>query len=154
MMTGNIPKPCVCASVRRTARRLARTYDSALAGSGINVTQFAVMRAVERHENEPLSRVADDLAMERTSLYRALALLERNNWIKLKSGRDNRSRCASISGLGRKALDRAQPDWAHTQSAIVEKFGRDRWAHLVTEMQQLSQCAADLERGMAKREVK
>jgi hypothetical protein len=28
----------------------------------MNVTQFAVMRAVERHENEPLSRVADDLA--------------------------------------------------------------------------------------------
>ena len=120
----------------------------------MNVTQFAVMRAVERHENEPLSRVADDLVMERTSLYRALALLERNNWIKLKSGRDNRSRRASISGLGRKALDRSQTDWAHTQSAIVEKFGRDRWAHFVAEMQRLSQCAADLERGRAKREAK
>ena len=57
--------------------------QGALAASGMNVTQFAVMRAVERHENEPLSRVADDLAMERTSPYRALAL-ERNNWIKLK----------------------------------------------------------------------
>ena len=68
MMTGNIPKPCACAIVRRTARLLARTYDGALAGSGMNVTQFAVMRAVERHGNEPLSRVADDLAMERTSL--------------------------------------------------------------------------------------
>jgi DNA-binding MarR family transcriptional regulator len=120
----------------------------------MNVTQFAVMRAVERHENEPLSRVADDLAMERTSLYRALALLERNNWIKLKSGRDNRSRCASISGLGRKALDRAQPDWARTQSAIVERFGRDRWAHFVAEMQRLSRYAAELEPGMAKREAK
>jgi DNA-binding MarR family transcriptional regulator len=120
----------------------------------MNVTQFAVMRAVERHENEPLSRVADDLVMERTSLYRALAVLERNNWIKLKSGRDNRSRCASISGLGWKALDRAQPDWARTQLAIVEKFGRDRWAHLVAEMQRLSQYAAELEPGMAKREAK
>ena len=87
-------------------------------------------------------------------LDRALALLERNNWIKLKSGRDNRSRCASISGLGRKALDRAQPDWARTQLAIVEKFGRDRWAHFVAEMQRLSQYAAELEPGMAKREAK
>ena len=153
-MLRNIPKTCACTSVRRTARILARTYDSALAGSAMNVTQFAVMRAVERHENEPLSRVADDLVMERTSLYRALALLERNNWIKLKSGRDNRSRCASISGLGRKALDRAQPDWARTQLAIVEKFGRDRWAHFVAEMQRLSQYAAELEPGMAKREAK
>src|ERR1700723_2444149 len=137
MMTGNIPKPCACAIVRRTARLLARTYDGALAGSGMNVTQFAVMRAVERHENEPLSRVADDLVMERTSLYRALALLERNKWINLKSGRDNRSRCASISSLGRRALDRAQPDWAHTQSAIVEKFGRDRWAAPVPKIKTL-----------------
>jgi DNA-binding MarR family transcriptional regulator len=56
------------AILHRTARLLARTYDRALAGSGMNVTQFAVMRAVARHENDPLSRVADDLAMERTSL--------------------------------------------------------------------------------------
>jgi len=40
----------------------------------MNVTQFAVMRAVARHENDPLSRVADDLAMERTSLARHAAL--------------------------------------------------------------------------------
>jgi DNA-binding MarR family transcriptional regulator len=120
----------------------------------MNVTQFAVMRAVERHENEPLSRVADDLVMERTSLYRAVALLERNNWIKLKSGRDNRSRCASITRLGRKVLERAHPGWAHTQSAVVEKFGRDRWTQFVALMQRLSQCAADLEPGMARREAK
>ena len=122
-MTGNIPKPCVCASVRRTARRLARTYDSALAGSGMNVTQFAVMRAVERHENEPLSRVADDLAMERTSLYRALALLERNNWIKLKSGRDNRSRCASISGPGGRPLTGLNPTGRTLSRQLLRSLG-------------------------------
>jgi DNA-binding MarR family transcriptional regulator len=117
----------------------------------MNVTQLAVMRAVERHENEPLSRVADDLVMERTSLYRALALLERYKWIRLSSGRDKRSRRASITEAGRKALERAHPDWAHIQSAIVGNFGRDRWGHFVAEMQRLLRCAAELDPGTGKR---
>ena len=77
MMTGNVRKPC--GAVREpfvgAARRLARTYDGALAGSGMNVTQFAVMRALERYMRmNPLSRVADDLAMERTSLVSGLGV--------------------------------------------------------------------------------
>jgi hypothetical protein len=49
-MTSNATaNPCACASVRRAARILARTFDTALMGSGLNITQLAVMRAVQRH---------------------------------------------------------------------------------------------------------
>jgi DNA-binding MarR family transcriptional regulator len=130
--------------VRRTARVLARTYDSALTGSGLNITQFAVLRAVQRHPGEPLARVAEDLAMDRTSLYRALGALERQRWVVLHGGPDGRTRTAAVSAAGAAALSRAEQGWSATQRALVERFGHARWQSLVAELQRLSDCAREL----------
>ena len=88
--------PCACTTVKKLSRVLGRVYDSALAPSGINVTQFAVMRGIARHDGEPLVRVAEKLQMDRTSLYRAIAPLERDGWIEVAAGVDARSRSARL----------------------------------------------------------
>jgi DNA-binding MarR family transcriptional regulator len=126
------------------ARVLARAYDSALSGSELNITQLAVMRAVLRHPNEPLSRVAGDLELDRTSLYRALALLRKNHWIALDPGSDERSRRASVTAEGRKVLARADLSWAAAQTVIVERFGAARWPSFVAELGRLAECAAKI----------
>jgi DNA-binding MarR family transcriptional regulator len=136
-----IPRPCACTSVRKTSRILARTYDAALTDSGMNITQFAVMRALLRHEDEPLSRVAEDLDMDRTSLYRALDALEKQKWVKLSDGADNRSRSASITKKGDAVLAKASSGWASTQQAIVDRFGRTEWQRFVAELGRLVECA-------------
>src|ERR1022692_2002541 len=123
MTTNTTARPCACTSVRRTARVLARTFDSALADSGLNITQLAVMRGVRRHPHEPLSRVAEDLAMDRTSLYRALGALEKQRWITLSDGADSRSRTASGTKRGEAVLAKAEPGWASTQRALIDRFG-------------------------------
>jgi DNA-binding MarR family transcriptional regulator len=144
MSPNAVPLPCACTSVRRVARVLGRAYDSALSGSGLNATQLAVMRAVLRHPREPLSRVADDLAMDRTSLYRALALLRKNRWVSLDEGSDERSRSASVTVEGRRMLARADPGWEVAQTGVVERFGVAKWASLVAELQRLAECAAKI----------
>jgi DNA-binding MarR family transcriptional regulator len=126
------------------ARVLGRAYDSALSGSGLNITQLAVMRSVLRHPREPLSRVADDLAMDRTSLYRALALLRKNRWVSLDEGSNERSRSASVTEEGRKVLAKADPSWAAAQTGIVERFGVAKWSSLVAELQRLADCATQI----------
>jgi DNA-binding phage protein len=68
-----VPRPCACTTVRRVSRVLARAFDAALKPSGLNVTQLAVLRAVQRRRGEPLMHVARDLCMDRTSLYRAVS---------------------------------------------------------------------------------
>jgi DNA-binding MarR family transcriptional regulator len=138
-----IPRPCVCTSIRKAARVLARTYDAALAPAGMNVTQLAVMRAILRHPNEPLSRVAEDLVMDRTSLYRAMAALRKQHWVTLGHGNDNRSRVASITKGGEFALSQADPAWGKTQSGIVDRFGRTEWQVFVRELQRLVDCTSD-----------
>lgn len=142
MKTDGIPRPCVCTSIRKAARVLARTYDGALAPSGMNVTQLAVMRALLRHPREPLARVAEDLAMDRTSLYRAIESLRKQRWVRLSDGKDNRSRSASVSRSGALALKRADPGWASTQGGIVGRFGHREWQAFTSELQRLVDCAA------------
>ena len=140
-----IPRPCVCTSIRKAARILARTYDAALAPSGMNVTQLAVLRAVLRHPGESLSRVAEDLAMDRTSLYRAIEALKKQRWVSLCDGNDNRSRSASITKSGEIALAKADPGWASTQRTIVSRFGQERWQFFVSELQQLVDCTSRID---------
>jgi DNA-binding MarR family transcriptional regulator len=144
MSPNAVPLPCACTSIRRVARVLARAYDSALSGSGLNITQLAVMRAILRHPREPLSRVADDLVMDRTSLYRALALLRKNRWVSLDRGSDERSRTASVTGEGRRVMAKADPAWAVAQTGVVDRFGEAKWAALVAELQRLADCAAEI----------
>jgi DNA-binding MarR family transcriptional regulator len=146
-MTSNAaeaPRTCACASVRKTARVLARTFDMALAESGLNITQLAVMRAVLRHPRQPLTRVAEDLAMDRTSLYRALTALEKQRWVSLQDGADGRTRAASITAAGEGALRRAAPGWARTQHALIERFGAPQWQSLLAELRRLADCAQAL----------
>jgi len=150
MKNDMIPRPCVCTSIRKAARVLARTYDAALASSGMNVTQLAVMRAVLRHPNEPLSRVAEDLAMERTSLYRAIEALTKQRWLTLSEGKDSRSRSASITKSGKLALSQADPGWSKTQGNIVDRFGRTEWQAFVRELQRLIDCTSGVSAGELK----
>ena len=135
------PLPCACTSVRKAARVLARTFDSGLAASGLNITQLAVLRAVLRHPHEPLSRVAEDLAMDRTSLYRALAAMEKQHWVSMRDGPDGRSRTAVLTRSGETALARATPGWTSTQRALIERFGATEWQDFVAELHRLADCA-------------
>ena len=136
-----VPRPCTCTTVRRASRVLARAFDASLEPAGMGVTQLAVLRAIQRHEGEALSRVAEDLRMDRTSFYRALAPMRRDGWIALAKGPTGRTRSASVTPKGRRALEAVDPAWARTQRAIVEKFGRDAWASLAAELERLSACA-------------
>jgi DNA-binding MarR family transcriptional regulator len=135
------PKPCACTAVKKLSRALGRIYDSALAPAGINVTQYAVMRSIARHPGEPLARVAAGLTMDRTSLYRAIAPLEREGWIQLEAGSDARSRSASVTRKGAKVLDNAIPEWECLQRQLIGEFGEEEWSAFVGELRRLAECA-------------
>ena len=138
------PRPCACTTIRKAARVLARTYDAAIEPTGMNVTQLAVMRAVLRHPSDSLSRVAEDLDMDRTTLYRAIEALQRRRWVTIRDGKDNRSRSASITKRGDAALAQADPAWGRIQRDIVDRFGRVEWQSLVRDLQRLIDCASDV----------
>ncbi|MBI3860499.1 MAG: winged helix-turn-helix transcriptional regulator [Planctomycetia bacterium] len=136
----SVPRPCVCTTVRRASRILARAFDACLESAGLNVTQLAVLRAIQRHPGEPLSRVAQDLCMDRTSLYRAVTPMQRDGWVRVSTGADARSRAAKLTSRGCHVLEAADPTWGRLQTDIVERFGRDKWALLIAELERLAAC--------------
>src|SRR5262249_53603451 len=136
-----VPRPCACTTVRRASRILARAFDVALEPAGLNVTQLAVLRAIQRHPAEPLTRLAEDLCIDRTSLYRAVAPMQRDGWLRIASGPDARSRTAEFTAKGLRVLEAADRPWGRLQTEIIERFGRGKWAALVSELERLAACA-------------
>jgi DNA-binding MarR family transcriptional regulator len=132
--------PCACTTVKKLSRVLGRAYDAALAPSGITVTQLAVMKCISRHDGEPLARVADELEMDRTSLYRAIAPMVRDGWIKQADGADSRSRSAVVTRKGAQVLAKAAKGWDQIQEHVIGSFGRTEWKALVAELQRLGDC--------------
>jgi len=137
------PISCACTTVKRVSRSLGRAYDQALAVTGLNVTQLAVMRAVERRSGEPMVRVAEDLSMDRTSLYRSLSPLQREGWVEVHDGPGRRSRSAATTPRGEKVLAEAEPVWEAMQIAIIERFGQSAWRDLVDDLHRLEASIPD-----------
>src|SRR5215470_2876986 len=141
MTSATLPTPCACTSIKKLSRVLGRVYDAALAGSPINVTQLAVLRCIARRKGEPLLHVADELEMDRSSLYRALAPMQRDGWVRVSPGIDARSRSAVITRKGCGLLKQAGEQWEKIQTGVVEGFGRRQWTDFVANLEKLRLCA-------------
>lgn len=143
MYTSNKPgtTPCACTTIKKLSRVLGRTYDEALLGTEINITQLAVMRCISRREGEPLARVAHELEMDRTSLYRAIHPMIRDGWIVLAEGTDARSRSAKITKKGSQVLIKAGKGWDGIQERLINQFGSRSYNALMTELNRLADCA-------------
>jgi len=141
MISAIVPKPCACTSIKKLSRVLGRVYDAALAGSPMNVTQLAVLRCITRRQGEPLMHVADELEMDRSSLYRALDPMVREQWVEIAPGIDDRSRTAVITRRGHQLLKKAGEQWEKVQSRVVGRFGRGEWAAFVANVERLRACA-------------
>jgi hypothetical protein len=102
-------RECFCLHSRRTGRLLTQFYDDALRPSGLRITQFL-----------PL---ADILGMDRTTLTRNLALLERDGPAAIAKGmNDKRESQIRLTPAGRRASQRAMPHWQHAQQQLLNRL--------------------------------
>ncbi len=117
---------CSCFNLRRAARRVTQVYDHALAPSGLKVTQFsllAVLEGTDAGEGIAMTRLAENLGMDRTTLTRNLAVVERDGLVTVRTGDDPRSRLVALTKAGRTALNRAAPLWARAQAELARHIG-------------------------------
>ena len=81
---------CLCLNLRRGARRLTQAYDRALRPSGLKITQFQLLAAVGKFVRTPLNPLADFMGMDRTTLTRNLAVLDRDGHVRVEPGEEDR----------------------------------------------------------------
>lgn len=125
---------CTCANLRKAARIVTQTYDAALQPTGLKATQFSLLATIERTGELPLSRLADVLVMERTTLTRNLRPLERSGYVEIEPDTDRRVRRIRLTAAGAEVLAQAQPYWQRVQAKVVESLGPQRWSGMVEDL--------------------
>ena len=130
-----IGRDCTCFNLRKATRAVTQYYDAILQPSGLRTTQFSVLTAAAITGPAPIGRLAEQLGMDRTTLTRNLAPLEKSGLIRtggeVTSSGDRRARLVEITTAGRKALLRAMPLWEEAQSSLIGRLGTQRWRELL-----------------------
>src|SRR5260370_36152045 len=88
---------CTCYRLRQAARLISRTYDLFLAPCGISIGQFGMLATLSAMEGESITRLAEVLQMERTTLTRNLMPLQKLGYIVVQQSPDKRARALSLS---------------------------------------------------------
>jgi DNA-binding MarR family transcriptional regulator len=123
---------CACFDLRKTTRAVSRMYDGFLRDKGLNITQFSLLRLIRNEKELSISTLGRYMAMDRTSITRALAPLERDGLIDSRPGADKRIRIVSVTSKGRRLIENAAPEWHKAQQALMEIIGEDRWRAMST----------------------
>ena len=121
---------CACLNLRKASRAITQMYDEALRPSGLRATQLPVLVTLVSTGPTTVNRLANDLAMDRTSLSRLLQPLVAQGLIKMAPGEDRRTRELSITSLGREGVVAAIPMWDRVQGEVLERLGQRRWRDL------------------------
>jgi DNA-binding MarR family transcriptional regulator len=121
---------CACAGLRRASRAISKLYESALAPFDLTATQFTMLVALRLRGTLPLSRLAERLGLDRTSLYRAVRPLERWGTLAIRGGHTPRELVAELTPEGRRLIEEALPVWEETQHRFVAALGPRSWEAL------------------------
>jgi len=116
-------RACHCLAARRHARAITRLFEAKLRPHGLRATQFSVLAALALKGPTPVKELAERLGLERTTLTRIGALLERNGWVSTAQSEDARERPFRLTRAGRRKLERAFPAWKEAQELVDRQPG-------------------------------
>jgi DNA-binding MarR family transcriptional regulator len=132
--------PCTCANLRRAARAATRLYNRELKGDHIEVTQFALLMALDRTGAIPQGALGRLLALDSTTLTRMLETLRKRGWVLAKEGDDDRRlRIFSLTAAGRAKYQRSLPHWKRAQHRVQEVLGDQRMGQLNGLLMEITQ---------------
>jgi DNA-binding MarR family transcriptional regulator len=118
--------PCTCSRLRRATRAVTQLYDDALGPSGLRVTQFSLLRTLQREGPQRIGELAARNLLDRTALSRNLDPLAERSLVAIAPGRDARTREVSLTRQGIAAIASAAPHWDRVQREVARHVGRDR----------------------------
>lgn len=136
---------CACSQLRRAARTISIFYDGFLHGSGLTVTQYALLVTIGRAEKISRTKLAGKMGMDRTTVVRNLQPLERQGLIEGAPGEDHRERLLRLTQSGRECLNQSYPLWERAQKSFLQKFSQkkfDALNNLLGEAEQAVQSAS------------
>jgi DNA-binding MarR family transcriptional regulator len=125
---------CACFSLRKAARAVTQRYDDALRPAGIRTTQFSLLTVLRLAGPLPMTRLAEQAVMDRTTLARNLKVLQRGGLVRVLPGADARVREVEITQAGITKMEEAFPHWQRAQRSMARSLGTGRMDHLLADL--------------------
>ncbi|WP_247637195.1 MarR family winged helix-turn-helix transcriptional regulator [Methylobacterium sp. 37f] len=125
---------CHCNAIRQGARQVTQFYDRHLAAMGLRTSQYSMLIGLRRLGPISINGLADAMAMDRTTLGRALKPLERDGLVGVGPGPNGRTRALHLTEAGRQRLAEAEPLWRVAQADFEARYGASEAADLCTAL--------------------
>jgi DNA-binding MarR family transcriptional regulator len=123
--------PRACASLRRASRAVTNYYDAMLRPSGLHVSQFTLLQALNIAPDISQKQLAELLEIDSSTLTRTLAPLRRKGWLRSQAGADRRELRLSLTAAGEREYKRALPYWQSAQKGLEQALGKETWNRLI-----------------------
>jgi DNA-binding MarR family transcriptional regulator len=127
----------VCLALRTATRRITQAYDTALAETGLRVTQFSLLVMVHHLRAPTMKVLAGMLDSDPTTITRNVQGLVRRRLLALSLGSDLRERNVTLTRRGETVLLQALPKWRKAQVDVVSSVNRTELDSLRTLLGQV-----------------
>src|SRR5580704_9265749 len=123
--------PCACANLRRASRVVTNYYDAMLRPSGLHVSQFTLLQALNEAPEISQKQLAELLEIDSTTLTRTLTPLRLKGWLHSEAGADRRELRLSLTAAGKREYKRVLPYWRRAQKGLAEALGKETRTQLI-----------------------
>jgi len=125
---------CTNFNLKKATRVIQNMFDEAFRPVGLEGTQYTVLGNVFVFGPITLTKLADLMYVDRTTLARNLAPLERKGLLEIKQGSDRRAKFINITSKGKEVLSEALPLWRKTQEKIKNALGLENWDSMISNL--------------------
>lgn len=105
-------------------------YDRLLSHAGITLNQFSLLKNLSDIGISSVSRLANHVGLDRSTLVRGLKPLFKAGYIEDISQAGKRDNQMRLTPLGNKTVDAAIPFWEQAQEGVLKQIGEDNLATL------------------------
>jgi DNA-binding MarR family transcriptional regulator len=142
-----VAQECTCGRIRMASRAVTALFEETMRPAGIQgASQFSMLCAIMLLGEVPITRLAEVMRMDRTTVTRTLRPLEEAGWVQVSPGTDRRVRMVTVTEAGRETLARALPLWRQAQDKMVAHLSPPRWTDLMEGLQAAARIGSAPER--------
>ena len=126
-MKDKLLSECALFDIQRASRVVTGLYNTHLRGAGITIAQWSLLRNISFMEPVSVGRLADALAMERTSVTRLIEPLIELGCVRSSGGDDRRVRYLELTARGRERMRAGKRRWHAAQRELMATLGAANW---------------------------
>lgn len=118
---------CALFDVHRVSRVLTVLYNTHLRDTGLTMAQFTLLRNIAALAPVGMTKIAEAMLMDRTSVTRLIDPLIRGNLLATQTGEDRRFRHIVVTPEGLAAVARSEAAWRQAQLDLYQRIGSEQW---------------------------